>query len=150
MASKESSNEGSMGVRQEQFTRIHIGMTVYVHYMDGILYRGKVLKSRVVRGDRAHHIHYYGFKKKEDEWVDEGDIIPVYLDIEIGDRVYAAWLGDDELQHMWFPGSVVDFTITKSGVKNYRGSRTYHVRYEDGDEDTKLEEQLVVPFKVRQ
>jgi hypothetical protein len=80
-----------------------VGQNFYAlsqQYGEGICYRAKILKSRLARGDHAYFLHFYGYTRCDDEWIDELDIIPVHK-IELGERVYACWMGDDEMQGYW-------------------------------------------------
>jgi hypothetical protein len=127
-----------------------VGQNVYAlsqQYGDGIWYRAKILKSRLVRGDRAYFLHFYGYTRCDDEWIDELDIIPVHK-IELGERVYACWMGDDEMQGYWFPGAIQSYRKLETGAKNLKGSRLYHVKFDDGDEDKKIHEIYVMPSNV--
>ena len=124
-----------------------IGQDVYVQYSDGQWYRGKVLQTHCVQSDRAYFIRYYGFFRRDDEWINEMDIHPVYK-LKRGDRVFACWMGNGEAKNSWFPGVVQGFRTKTTGAKNLRGSREYHVRFDDGDEDRKLKEILVMPYEV--
>lgn len=36
----------------------------------------------------------------------------------------------------------------KTGAENLRGSREYHLRFDDGDKDDAVEETLVMPYEV--
>jgi hypothetical protein len=126
-----------------------VGQNVYAlsqQYGDGIWYRAKVLRSRKVRGDRAYFVRFYGYPSCEDEWIDELDTIPVYK-IEKGGRVYACWMGDDA-QDYWFPGTIQGYKKNENGTKNLKGSRQYHVKFDDGDEDKRIDEIYVMPYDV--
>ena len=111
-------------------------------YGDSIWYRGRVLQTRVVLGDYAYCIHFYGFPKTDDEWADELDVYPVYNLIK-GDRVYAFW------KNLWLPGTIYGSKRCTNSVKNLKGSHQYHVKFDNGEEDKKIFEIFVLPFDVR-
>jgi hypothetical protein len=128
-----------------------VGQNVYAlsqQYGDDIWYRAKVLRSRQVRGDRAYFVHFYGYPSCEDEWIDELDTIPVYK-IDRGGRVYAYWTEDDDAQDYWFPGTIQGYRKNETGsTKNLKGSREYHVKFDDGGEDKRINELFVMPYNV--
>lgn len=54
-----------------------IGEKVLVYY-DGLLYEGVCLKLlKNGNGENQYFVHYKGFKKKYDEWINEDDILQI-------------------------------------------------------------------------
>lgn len=73
-----------------------------------------------------------------------GQLKPVF---EVGDLVYAAWWPDQKSRHnnvnsSWFPGIVKNYKRIHFDSP-YGTTRTYHIRYDDGDELHDVEEQFI-------
>lgn len=129
-------------------TIIDVGQIVYAESNisgDGVWYRGKVLKKK---SDNKYLIYYFGFSKSFNEELEEHQLFPVH-NIKRGGRVYGFWRdeNDDSLGN-WYPGTVVECHIAKKTTKNLKGSRVYHIQFDDGDVDTRMQEINVMPFDM--
>jgi len=112
---------------------------------DGVWYRGKVLKKK---SNNKYLIYYFGFSKSFNEELEEHQLFPVHS-VKRGGRVYGFWEdeNDDSLRN-WYPGTVIKCYVAKKTTKNLKGSRVYHIKFDDGDVDTRMPEINVMPFDM--